>query len=252
MKQMLMIFCFLSFSLLGYGQQKIEIEENKKAILYLKNGSELEVSVIDWNEELGIKVTTIWGQEMFFPASKIKMLKAITKASNTSFYVFRENDIYYSLTAGIIPGNNSLRTSGRNGYTASFSSGYRFHRLLCLGVGTSVDQYAYNSGERMHPIFLDLRSYFFPKNSTFVLNLQTGYSLAFKNENKGIVDAKGGFMFYPSLGISFGRSDIKYAFDIGYKFQQATWKYGNQWDSRSSIEYDLLYQRLVLRFGIVI
>lgn len=230
----------------------MQTSDDKRAVLFLKGGSQLAVSIVDWDPAVGIKVITIWDQEMFFPADVIDKVQALTTDTNKSHYIFREKGIYYTMAAGLITGNNSIRNSDKNGYTLSFSSGYRFHRLLSIGLGTSVDQYTYGSGERMHPIFLDLRSYLLPSNSTFVFNLQTGYSLAFKNENKGIVDAKGGFMVYPSLGMSFGSSENKYSIDFGYKFQQATWKYGNQWDSRSSIEYDLIYQRFVLRFGIVL
>jgi len=52
--------------------------------------------------------------------------------------------------------------------------------------------------------------------------------------------------------MSFGGSLTKYSIDLGYKFQKATWAYTSQWDNRNSTEYRLNYQRLVLRFGIVL
>lgn len=252
MNRLLSLILFLVIGLTSYAQEEVMFNEDKRAILYLKSGSELEVSIIDWNPELGIKFITIWGQEMFFPADKIHKVKSLSKKGYNSHYVFKEKGIYYSMSAGLITGNNGVRNSERNGYTLSFSSGYRFSRLLSIGIGTSVDQFAHESGERMHPIFLDFRSYILPNNSTLVANLQTGYSLAFKNENRGITSAKGGFMFYPSLGMSFGGSVTKYSIDLGYKFQKATWSYENQWDTRNSTEFRLGYQRLVLRFGIVL
>jgi hypothetical protein len=219
-----LLFClFFGISLLAQevkeSKKSVQVDDDKRAVLYLKGGSQLEVTVIEWDEDLGIKVITTWGQEMFFSAERIQKVKALTKKMYNAPYIFKEKGIFYSMAGGLLTGNSGLRNNDRNGYTLSFSSGYRMSRLLSIGIGTSVDQYAHGSGERMHPIFLDFRSYLLPKNSTFVLNVQTGYSLAFKNENKGISEAKGGFMFYPSLGMSFGGSVTKYSIDLGYKFQ---------------------------------
>ena len=250
MNRIVSLLVCLLFGLTSFAQENVQIEE-ERAILYLKGGSQIEVTVIDWDEDLGIKVITLWGQEIFFSADRIHKVKSLTKKTS-SHYVFKEKGIFYAMSVGLITGNNGMRNAEKNGYTLSFSSGIRLNRLLSIGIGTSVDQYAHGFGERMHPIFIDLRSYLLPKNSTFVVNLQTGYSLAFKNENKGISDAKGGFMFYPSLGMSFGGSVTKYSIDLGYKFQKATWTYTNQWDTRNSTEFRMDYQRFVLRFGIVL
>jgi len=252
MNRLLLLILFFSISAVSSAQDEVIFNEDKRALLYLNNGSELEVSIINWNPELGIKFITIWGQEMFFPIDEISKVKSLSKEGYYSHYVFKEKGIYYSMSAGLITGNKGVRNTEINGYTLSFSSGYRFSRLLSIGIGSSVDQFAHQSGERMHPIFLDFRSYILPNNATLVANLQTGYSLAYKNENRGITSAKGGFMFYPSLGMSFGGSATKYSIDLGYKFQQATWSYENQWDTRNSTEFRLGYQRLVLRFGIVL
>lgn len=245
-----LLICLL-FGLTSFAQSDIQIDEKERAIIYLKGGSQIEATIIEWVEDSGVKLITLWGQEMFFPADRIHKIKSLTKKTS-SHYVFKEKGIFYSMSAGLITGNNGVRNAETNGYTFSFSSGIRLHRLLSIGIGTSVDQYAHGFGEKMHPIFIDLRSYLLPKNSTFVVNLQTGYSLAFKNENKGITHAKGGFMFYTSLGMSFGDSVTKYSIDLGYKFQKATWVYTNQWDTRLSNEFRLDYQRFVLRFGIVL
>lgn len=252
MNRIIVFFACLVIGCTIHAQETETVDEEKRATIYLKTGSELDVTILDWKEDLGIKVLTIWGQEMFFPADKIKKVKSLSSRSFATPYVFKDKGIYYSMAAGLITGNSGIRNNESNGYTLSFSSGYRFNRLASLGIGTSVDQFAHGSGERMHPIFLEFRSFLMPRNSTFVFNLQTGYSLAFKNENKGISDAKGGLFIYPSLGMSFGGSETKYFVDLGYKFQDATWTYANQWDIRNKTEFRLDYQRFVLRFGIVL
>jgi len=232
--------------------QEEQTKEEKRAIVYLKGGTQLEVTIIDWDLEKGITAITMWGQEIFFPKSKIQKVKAYSDNAKWSPYNFRDKGINYALNGGLITSNHGERLNESNGYTLSFSTGYRFHRLFSVGLGTGIDQYANKSGERVYPIFVDLRSYLFPKNTTFVVNLQAGYSLAFKDENKGIVEAEGGLMVYPNIGLSFGGSETKFSFDIGYKFQKANWTYASQWDVRERTEYRMNYKRFVLRFGIVL
>ena len=59
-------------------------------------------------------------------------------------------------------------------------------------------------------------------------------------------------MFHPSIGIAFGSSDAKAILDIGYKFQDAYWKYASRWSVRNTSSYDLTYQRIVVRFGLLL
>jgi len=233
-------------------EQTPESKNKKLAIIHLDKGAQLEVSIIDWDLEKGITAITMWGQEMFFPKDRITKVISYSNEIKSSPYIFREKGIYYALSGGIITGNPGTRQNEEKGYTLSASTGYRFNRLFSLGIGTGVDQFIYGSGERTHPIFLDFRSFLFPNNTTLMLNIQTGYSLAFANENKSLIDAKGGFMFYPNLGLSFGGSETKYSIDIGYKFQRATWTYASPWDLRNQTELRLGYRRFVLRFGIVL
>jgi len=233
--------------------QNVELpKDEKQAIVYLKGGTQLEVTIIEWDLEKGVTAITLWGQEIFFSNERIVKVKSYSNNANWNPYKFREKGVYYALYAGLITSNHGGRLNESNGYTISFSSGYRFNRFFSVGLGTGIDQYAHQSGERVHPIFVDLRSFLFANNTTIVVNLQAGYSLAFNNENKGIVDSQGGFMFYPNIGLSFGGSETKYSFDIGYKFQQADWTYGNQRDLRNRTEYRMNYQRFVMRFGFVL
>jgi len=249
-KIVLTIICL--FTVCFTHAQEEKAEDKKRAIVYLDGGTQLEVSIIDWDFEKGITAITVWGQEIFFPKDRIKKVKSFSNEIKKTPYIFREKGIYYAISAGLITGNPGRRQHEKNGYTLSVSSGYRLNRLLSVGIGTGFDQYYHGSGERTHPIFLDFRSFLFPNNTTLMINVQTGYSLAFGNENKGLLDAKGGFMFYPNIGLSFGGTETKYSIDIGYKFQKATWTYASSWDIRNQTELRMGYRRFVLRFGIVL
>lgn len=231
-------------------QSDENFSDDQKAIVYLKEGTELEVKIIDWDDEKGMKAMTLWGQELFFAQDRILKVKSFSNKLNWKPYQFKDKGVYYSLMGGFISANHGPRLNGTNGYTMSFSAGYRFHRLFSVGLGTGVDQYAHNSGERVHPIFVDLRSYLLPSNRTIVLNVQAGYGLTFNNDPRSIVDSKGGFMFYPNIGLSFGESQTKFSFDVGYKIQRSQWTYASRWDERNQTEYRLNYKRFVIRFGI--
>jgi len=55
-------------------------------------------------------------------------------------------------------------------------------------------------------------------------------------------------MIHPSVGIRLGKKDMKWTFDLGYKFQKANWVYDN-WGTIS--DQSILYRRLTLRTGIM-
>ena len=243
---------FIGFQINGQVEEdKSKIE--KQAVVYLKGGTQLEVTILDWDLEKGITAKTLWGQEIFFPNDKVLKVKSYSNKARWNPYRFRKKGIYYALYGGFITSNHGQRLNGTNGYTFSFSSGYRFNRFLSIGLGTGIDQYAHRSGEKVHPIFLDLRSFLTAHNTTFVFNLQTGYSFAFNDENKNIIDSDGGFMFYPNIGLSFGEGETKYSFDVGYKFQKANWTYSNsRWDARNQTDYRMNYKRFVIRLGFVL
>jgi hypothetical protein len=252
MQRALLLTIFTVISFLTFAQTEGVPTEEKQATVFLKGGTRLDVTIIDWDLEKGLKATTLWGQKMFFPKDQIKKVKSFSNESKLNPYHFRQRGIYYALYGGLITSNHGQRFNDANGYTLSFASGYRFHRLFSLGLGGGIDQYADNSGERVYPIFVDLRSFLFASNTTYVFNVQTGYSLAFNDATRGIMDSQGGFMFYPNIGLSFGSSDAKFSFDVGYKFQNATWTYTDLWEVRNRTEYRLDYKRFVIRFGVVL
>lgn len=253
MKHSIILFFILFVGLQAFGQtEDYQLKKEDRSIIYLKGGSELEVLIIDWDKDKGITATTRWGQEMFFPNDRIEKVKSYSDDLHYDPYRFRNRGLYYSLNAGLITSNHGERFNEENGYTFSFSSGYRFHRLLSVGLGTGIDQYASGFGERIHPVFVEFKSFLMKSNTSFVVNVQTGYGFAFENEVHNIVDARGGLLFYPSLGLSFGNTTTKFSFDIGYKFQNADWTYASPWDARNQTEYRMNYQRLVMRFGIVL
>lgn len=230
-------------------------ESNDDVILFLQSGSQIEGKVLEWIPGDKIVFLASWGSEITFEAEAVKKIvqKSSIGAINKSLYNFRETGVYYSLKGNFITGNSGSRANAVNGIGFSASAGHRFNRFFSLGGGIGWDQYIWNSGEELIPLFAEVSGFFNQTNTSLMYNLQLGYSLALKDEDYLISHAKGGWMVYPSIGVRFGKNpNTKYFFDIGYKFQNAEYTYDDQWTFGTRSEQTLKYQRLTLRFGLLL
>lgn len=233
--------------------QENTTEQTNQSILYLNSGSTIECEIIEWKQGEYYKVQTSWDQIMLFKEDEITKIESVLDHKQLQkVYNFKEKGKYISLKGMFILGNEGPRAKGTNGFGISFSAGHRFNRLLGLGLGVGYDQFIWDSGEEMIPIFAEINGFFTPELFTGFYNIQAGYSLAFADEDYLQEEAKGGWMFYPSVGIRFGPGDQKLSLDIGYKFQEAQFTYTDIWNFSTKSQQDLVYKRLTLRFGIII
>lgn len=248
----LMMICLLPIS----GQEVTESVNEKDVILKLKDGSQLEGEIIEWKEAEYIIIKTIWSPAMKFEMANVEnVVQKSTlnyRSNKIKPYNFIEKGIYFSARAQLITGNDGSRAYHRNGYGLSISGGYRFHRLFGVGVGTGFDQFIWDSGEEMIPIFAEVNGFLTSKLTTPFYNIQAGYSLALEDERYLQVDSEGGWMLYPSIGIRFGQHNVKYTIDMGYKFQKAKYSYQDPWTVTTISDQTLTYKRLCLRFGILL
>jgi len=88
--------------------------------------------------------------------------------------------------------------------------------------------------------------------------LQAGYGFAFKDEDRNIMDAEGGLMWYPALGVRFGAAkSANFMFDFGVKVQTANYIFNatnvqQRWSIREvRIKNDMTYRRFVVRTAIL-
>lgn len=251
MKYILVIALILSsFSINAQMETSTEIDK-KEVIVELQNGTTIEGHVNEWKIGEFLDLKTAWVGSMTIPSASIKKVtqKSTLEPVSLSLYNFKETGKYFTTKVQVITGNDGNRSNGKHGLGLSISGGKRFHRLASLGFGMGYDVLISDTGERVLPLFLEYSSYFTPKNVSTFFNIQAGYSLAFKDTERRIIDAKGGFMVYPSFGLRFGEDETKCTVDIGYKFQRAEFTYvnGSDWH-----EQRLVYRRLTLRFGILI
>ncbi len=241
---------------LAKSQSDIQVPKKNEVIIEFRNGDIIEGEVINWVPESHIIIKTAWDTSDRYELSKVR--KVVQKSALSQIgqslkpYNFKEKGIYYAVRANFIAANQGNRASSQNGFGMSVSAGYRFNRLLGLGLGTGYDQYIWNSGEELIPIFVELNGFLKAETTTPFYNIQTGYSIALQDEGYLITDSKGGWMLYPAIGIRFGHEKTKFTLDVGYKFQNAQFTYQDVWTSTSFREQTLTYKRLSLRFGILL
>ena len=240
----------------GAQDSQINALNESHVVVYLNSGSKIEGKMLHWEMDLYIEIETTWGQKLRFYENQYKKFiqkSALeTKPLQSVVYNFKEKGFYSAIKGQLILGNDGPRAKGAEGIGFSASVGHKFNRFLAIGGGIGYDQYILNSGEDMIPLFTEFSGFFQAKNTSLFYNLQTGYSFASTDDVYLLSEAKGGLMVYPSIGIRFGGRDIKYTFDIGYKFQDAEFTYDDQWDIDRKRVQDVKFKRLTLRFGILL
>lgn len=223
-------------------------------VVYLKDGSQLEGYIQKWDYETTLYLKTKSGSIYEFPADKVDKVvqKTLINLQSVNTYSFNETGRYFHWRGQGLIGNDGQRAKETPGYGFSFLAGYRLNRFIGAGIGVGYDKFIDDSGEELIPIFAEFTGYALPQNTSFSYSLGVGYSLARTNADYGIIDAKGGLLIYPAVGVRFGSGTLKYTMDIGYKFQKANFTYLNPWDGQTRSEQRLTYKRLTLRFGILI
>jgi len=222
-----------------------------QAIVHLKNGTKIKGEIKEWVYEEYIILLMDWGSEMKLVHDQIKKIVQIDAVKNhVSPYNFKEEGLYFTAKAQVMAGNEGPRAKGIYGAGFSASAGHRFNRLLGVGLGVGYDKFIWDSGESLIPVFAEVNGFLSPTNSSIFYNLQLGYSFAQANEAYLLTEAKGGILVYPAIGVRFGKENTKMTFDVGYKFQAATFTYSEIWNNTTTFEQEVLFKRLSLRFGI--
>jgi len=254
------VICLFSLNLEGYASDRsydsaenIELRDSALVIVHLHNKSEVKGYVNDWVIGEYIDLRTAWAASFVIWSDRISRVERIKvkRERKKATYNFAETGYYASGKVQYITGNNGERANGKGGYGVSLSVGKRYSRWVAIGLGIGFDKFIHNSGDNLIPLFVEYTSYLQAKNNTLFFNCQTGYSFGFKADTFGVIDAKGGLMIYPSLGVRLGSLETKYTIDFGYRFQKAKFTYEDLWGGGTS-EQRLTYKRLALRFGILI
>ncbi|MFN7120263.1 MAG: hypothetical protein ACK4TA_25970 [Saprospiraceae bacterium] len=180
--------------------------------------------------------------------------KAITvKERCEKPYDFRERGLYSITYFGTI---NGIGHSGdvQLGLSMQQVVGFQRNRMFGTGIGIGLENFSVGNanGPLVLPVYAEARGYFLKKNKTPYYALNLGYGFAFKDEDQGILKAKGGLLLHPAIGFRLGaRDSVNFLFDLGYKFQWATLTRNFGGWSRETLEQELVYKRFSVRLGLI-
>lgn len=254
MRTIIILTLSLIISTCVIAQKAASSAEEDMYIIKLKTGSTFEAEILEWQIDEYITVKTKWNESLVLPTSAIS--KVMQKSSLETIkkgkpYNFEETGLYYSGRLNLIAPNGGVRGDEKFGFGFSASAGKKYSRLVAVGAGIGYNKFLLGTGEGVLPVFVEYTSFFMPRHNSLFFNIQTGYSFAFKNEEFRITDAKGGLMVYPNIGLRYGKNDVKYTIDIGYKIQNAEFTYAADFSALRR-EQRLTYRRLSLRMGILL
>ncbi len=240
--------------------------------LLLRNGTILPGKVLKYSNGSGALIVMPSQEIKKVPPGQIEAIRfhhtakrsqrkpiktKVPKERTDTYYNFRETGWYGMLYGGTMLGLNATRNV-EAGFGMHGSCGYAWNRWVGLGLGLGLDTYTIWSensvlGTPILPIFTELRGYLSQQPRTPYYMFSAGYSIAFKDEKNGIVEATGGVLLHPAIGFRLGaREDTNFVFDIGYRFQRTTQTQRiNGWQFNERLEQRIWYKRLCLRAGVV-
>lgn len=239
---LLLVFAFANGSEI-IGQEK----QDGEVVIFLENGSQFQAKIVEWDPAKDVVKVEAFGNIIEFRNSDIKKIVQ-SDLQFGQLYNFKEEGLFFHFRANLISGNSGSRSSLEPGIGISAAAGKRFNRKLSIALGISFDEYINRTSENILATFGEVSGYVSPDNLSLSYSLAAGYGFAFKDEEIGLMDAKGGWMIYPAVGFRWGKNHLKWTLDFGYKFQKANWVYEN-WDTIS--DQRILYRRLTIRTGVM-
>jgi hypothetical protein len=163
---------------------------------------------------IGLMMSTAWSQDQ--------------AAGIDSIPQFAQKDrIGGSLGFGFLSGNAGNYHQAEPGATLDFTVNYRpfDYHSVGIGIGSRLP-YMFNNLIHM-PVYLQYK-YWMIKKPYVKIGLNGGYGFAFKDEANRVMDARGGLMLNPFVGIILNQSEEwAWTFDIGLLYQKLYYRFGD-------------------------
>lgn len=255
------VICFLLFSISLNGQQSDMQNTTLQQIVdivWLKDGSKLSGTILQWELARGMEFKLVTGAIIQIPKDSIAKVYQDIPFNSASPndpmeyhrgprpYAFKEEGMYHTISV-------FLDFSEFGGAGVHYSIGYKFSRMLGVGIGSGFESHDFFETRNIVPLYAEARGYFVPKKISPYYAVKIGYGFALENELNGTIDAKGGFYFCPELGVRFGGKNVNYYVGLEYLLQNATftntfW----DWDPQQGTYTDIVgYRRVELRTGLL-
>ncbi len=225
--------------------------------LFLRDGSVLKGKLMHIVQGESIWFLSSTGDTLVFKPREVeRLVQDADQLSDTPFviakkrkpYSFREEGLYFNTMAALGLGKDlDGNTTGSAGL--AFSAGYMLDRWLGIGGGVGMDLYHPERGEIVYPVFAEGRGYLSTRNRSPYYLLRLGYGMAFPDENNNIIEARGGLMVHPALGMRWGAAeDVNFVTDLGFQYQRSSFTFET---FNGEVDQRMGYKRWVFRLGIV-
>lgn len=238
--------------------------------IYLKDGTIVKGKLSNSNKEHELIISLNDSTHLYIAEKTVKKTKLIKGCSKINSELisndFQEKGFYNITSIGINGGIRENQTSSL-GVHINSTTGYMFSRYFGTGLGFGIDKFDYEALlnpmsdpfiqnvspiTNSIPVFLEIRGYFYGKQTAYYYSLNAGYGFVNKNEALNVYNAKGGMMWYPALGIRFGnKKHFNVCLDLGLKFQRMEYIVPILFDEGHD-QYNMNYKRFILRVGIQI
>lgn len=235
-------------------------------VVYLKDGSVLKGLIVNYEQGATLTFELQNGEKILVQDAEIaKIVQDVREPKANSYdelingskkakpkeqvYEFKERGFYNAMMLGSL--NTRAASEFRMGLSFHNVSGFQFSRWLGIGLGLGVETYGTDDDEVIYPVFAEFRGYLSKKIKAPYYSFGAGYGFMTTNEKEFITEARGGWMLHPAIGIRFSaKKRTNLTADIGYKFQKAYFR--RDFNFTGDIEIrDVLYQRLVIRVGLL-
>ncbi|MEP6647134.1 MAG: hypothetical protein ABJC12_08585 [Saprospiraceae bacterium] len=226
-------------------------------VVWLKDGSKLTGTILQWELSRGMTFRLITGAEIIIPKTDIKKVSQdiplqqsmIDHVKDTYVrvpkpYAFKEKG-WYQNSSGF------FNFSYNGGAGIHHAMGYRFNRLLSLGIGTGIETHDFSNNRNIVPVYAEARGFFLAQKITPYYALKVGYGFALRDKSRGTTGAIGGFHLSPEVGLRFGSGDVSYYAGVEYKLQNATFSNQGFEFGGGTVTDKISYRRIEIRTGLL-
>jgi hypothetical protein len=239
--------------------------------VYLKNGSILKGEILKYNQ--GENLTLKIGDEQIIVIQEANIKEIIQgevdireegEETTINFpeiepiekvpFEYKMEGWYNTTYISFYAGNDGNTDDGNGNFKLGSGLhnvvGKQLNQFVGLGLGLGLDNYS-RRGETIVPLFAELRGYPITGAKQLYYSFSLGYGFAFKRESFGIVDANGGYMIQPAVGLRLGTPDgTNVNIDLGYRIQKAFFR--EQLVNGDVDERNIIFNRLALRVGLTL
>lgn len=225
-------------------------------IVELKDGSKLTGTILKWELANGMDFQLATGAVITILKDEIKRVTQeqpieihSTVINNMPRgpkpYAFREEGMYHN-------GSLYLTLPLYLSQGLNYAMGYRFNRLLGVGIGTGYESHETDSPFfrliNFIPLYAEARGFLLAEKISPYYAVKIGYGFALQ-PNFGFGEATGGFQLSPEIGMRFGSGAVNFYAGLDYKIQKAMFR-EEFFGGGTSIE-KITFRRLGLRTGLL-